>query len=1373
MSRPESANSLQAVDCVTDEEFATMTEPKADTTEVLGGICHPAATADANQQTIADVIDHDRTIPELPINLDQDATLAEGIIASPLSGVGANADAEATIAQTIIDPTGPTKSASIVERDGLIQSSFMSPSASRDSLGQRVTKPAESFDSDRSPAKPITKQMGSATGPAERYKLADKPFAHGGLGNIWLAEDKALRRQVAFKELLPKVLRNKVIVERFLEEAQITGQLEHPGIVPIYDLGFQDNGTPFYAMKLLKGGNMDEAIDAMHKLPRGSTERQLAFTRLLRQFVSVCQAVGFAHDKGVLHRDLKPMNVMLGEFGETLVLDWGLAKLMDIIGERQVQSDRADANASDDDFLQSDAIGEEATLAERIAAEQETRTAIGHVGDVASRLASSGDAAAAGTQASVNASRRANSPTMAATAQRQVSTSGRSAGSQTVMGQVMGTPSYMPPEQAQGRVDKLDMRTDIYSLGGILYKLLTNQQPIPRGKIKDVMQTVIEGRIKPPREVDATVPAPLNAICRKAMSREQADRYQTAMKLAADVEAWLADEPISCFAEPWTEQARRWVKRHWTLVVSSGAVVVVLSLGTTLWTMLESRRVGGLRSTALAKSNDAKSAIESSDFPKATSLLTEALGQVKNESRLADVRSSLESRLDDIGRLQAAAERERIENLRNKSERRLRDISHDLDANPNFPNCQVVLTEVVALLANEPALHDIRSEAEKWLKVVDQALSQRAEIDAATARFAEFDNEVEQARIFGGRISGEDSLDDARQSREHGAAALDLFAIDFAQPDKLDPRLSLLPDVTQTKWRAGVGEVLVTLAQLEMKLAAKDDADDQKGAAMRSLARLVEAEKFGIASPAVWYLRADLHLLLGDEAAEQADQVAAAITEAKTRLDHFLMGERSRALRKYDEALSHYQDALRVDPDDYWSLNLMGLSHLLSGRHAAAAASYTACISRRPDFIWPYLTRAVAFGELKQFDNSYRDFERALELDPQSYAAYLNRGVVRVMDKNLPAARADFDKAAQLKPDFAAPHINLAEVAWRAGAELLSNDPSADAATRAAAEFQKGLASLTTAAKLSPQQGSTYHFRGLVQVALNATDAAQADFERAHKLELNPLRRAASFKEIGRLHHRAGRFAEALKAYDQSLAANADDHDVTRLRAEALLSLGRLEDAVAGFTKYLETRGPVGDVYRARGLALAQLKKYREAINDYTMSLQYEPSSNMLTRRGWAYLLEAAKLAKEDFEEAVRLNPENPDTYQGLAYALVMLGDYEAAVEQAEKPIAGVLKAVAQLGPRAWPLLFNPATVYAQAVAKVLVDPKLQPDRRDELAKQYAARTVELLIEAHRAAGLQFRAIFLQSLRTDSALDPIRQRREFQESLKTIDPESP
>ncbi len=1226
---------------------------------------------------------------------------------------------------------------------------------------------------------PQSKRDGMSSG-AERYQLLDN-FAHGGLGNIWKAEDKAIRREVAFKELLPKALRNRAVVERFMEEAQITGQLEHPGIVPIYDLGYQENGAPFYSMKLVRGSNLEKAIETMHALPRNSSERNLAFTRLLRQFVSVCQAVGFAHEKGVLHRDLKPLNIMIGEFGETLVLDWGLAKLVDVIGEQMISSDRSDVNAPDDDILASDATCDRATVIapgpEHHAGETMVESAVtgdgvtdsvqkmNHPGslDGKSQAANKTSATQPGGNKTQNAS------TVAGTAQRQVSADARSAGSQTMTGQVMGTPAYMPPEQAQGLIDELDARSDIYSLGGILYKILTNLQPVGRGKIKDVMKAVIEGRVKPPRSIDATISQPLEAICLKALSKAKTDRYPKALDLAADVEAFLADEPVSVYAEPWTDRAWRWIKRHRTLVFSSSAAAVMLLLSLTGWSWIEGRRIDGLRSAAASKTAEARAASESSDFTKANSLLTEALGQVQAESKLASVRGDIQNLIADVARLQQAAEHERVAVVRLKAEQRLAEARQSIDDKQDFQQAKVLLTEVVTVLTPEAALVELRQQAKSQLATVNRALAQQSAVAEAQAQLAKFVTAVEQTRVFGGNLSGEDSIDDLREAKKHGLAALKLFEIDDEHPDKTDFLLVFLGEEATKKWRTGAVELLITIAHAEINLAMKDNADEVRAAAERSLQYVDRAERLGLVSQPALFLRAELHDILGQRDAAKAAFAKGETVEPQSRLDHFLLGERSRLLRKYDEALSHFQNALRVDPDDFWSLNMIGLCHYQAGRPAAASAGYTASISRRPELIWPYIVRGLVFGDLKQFDNAHRDFDKALELDPQSYHVSLNRGAVFLMQKKFAAARADFERAAELKPDQAAPYINLAEVGLQQGAELAAaNDAGAN--LRASAEYEKALVALTKAAEISPQQATIYFFRGRIQIALNAEPAALADFDRAAKLEPSPRRRARCLREIGRIHQRANRLAPALTAYDKSLVDDASDEIALRLRAETLLAMGRHADAVRDFTAFLEKVGPVGDVYRARGLANASLNRYREAINDYTMSLQYEPSPNMLTRRGWAYLLKATNLAKEDFAEAIQQNPQDPDAYHGLANALVMLGDHASAVAQLEKSEPFTQRAAAQLGPRAWPLLFNPATIYAQAAAKVRDDSKRSVAERDELTTKYTAETVKLLIAAHKLAGPKNQTIFVENLRTDSALDPIRQRPEFVEALKTLNP---
>lgn len=1262
--------------------------------------------------------------------------------------------------QTVVDPVTPVAEATFPE----IQASAGSSSAAR---GWAPTKGAtgaawpqslpNAVKESPTPQRPL-----SAPRAEDRYRLLDN-FAHGGLGNIWRAKDSIIHREIAFKELLPKALKNPRIVERFLEEAQITGQLEHPGIVPIYDVGYQENGTPFYAMKLLKGGNMEEAIESMHVMPRESTERQLAFNRLLRQFVAVCQAVGFAHDKGVLHRDLKPLNVMIGQFGETLVLDWGLAKVIDVLGEQEIATD-SDGQL---DKLAPNVSVDDQTLAE--SPTSDTNVAATKGGATGAAVTSTGATGASAASASGTQPRPTEPGTFF---RRQVTTDARTAGSQTMMGQIMGTPAYMPPEQARGLINELDARTDIYSLGGILYKLLTNQPPVAKGKAQDVLVKVISGQIPRPREIDPTIPPALEAICCKAMALLQADRYQKALDLAADVEAWLADEPVSVFPDPWQTKLWRWYRRHRALVHGAGIAVGVIFAAGVSWSVIETQRINGLRLAASSKAQEAQSATEQADFLKANSLLTEALGQVKAETNLVQLRDRIQSDLDNVARLQAAAERERLAELRTKAARLLEDAQEATDTAKDFAQARTLLTEAVTLLAKETSLADLHRQAQSRLAEVNQTLADQSKVDAAKAQFAKFTDAVEQVRVFGGDLSGEDSVDDLREAHKLASEAIGFFEINFQQPDQLDRRLTLLgPDAT-VAWRAGVAELLVTIAQTETNLAIKDRPDQVEAAAKRSLERLQQADQLGLTSRPGLLLKADLLATLGQDDAAKQTLAQAESLPAKTRLDHYLLGDRARRTRQFATAILHLQDALRVDPDDFWSLNLLGVCHQAQGESAAAAAHFTACIARRPNVVWPYLSRAIAFAGQKQFENAHRDFSRALELSPRNYEVHLNRGFVHRLQGNVDEAKNDFTAAAELRPDMASPHVNLAELGMYQAEQLLLSDNSPNGVLRAKAEVQTALAELTKAIPLAPQQGRIYQLRGEVQVKLAAPDEALADFLRAIRLDPSPIRRAASFREIGFIHQRAKRLPEALAAFDQSLSQNPRDTNVIRQRAEVLLSLNRFAEAIAGFTEFLEKEGPVGDVYRARGLAFAKLGKYREAINDYTMSLQYEPSPNMLNRRGKAYLLQATQLAKEDFEESLRLNPIDPDSRWGLAHAMVLLGDHAGGVAEIEKAAATNKRAVAQYGPQAWPLFFNPATTYAQASAKASIDPKLSSEQRTEVAAKYVARAVELLTEAQRTAGSKFRDDLAKELRTDTTLDPIRQRPEFIELLKSVDANS-
>ncbi len=291
-----------------------------------------------------------------------------------------------------------------------------------------------------------------------------RPHAHGGLGAVFLAFDRELKRSVALKELLTGLAHDPAAQARFLWEAEITGSLEHPGIVPVYSLGQYADESPYYAMHLVRGETLRAAIEQFHRntdalvTPEG---RDLAFRRLLRSVIDACNAVAYAHSRGVIHRDLKPENIMLGQFGETLVVDWGLAKLL-------IDS-RADEN------------------------------------------------------------HKPSAPLTQANA------------SMTQPGSLLGTPRYMSPEQAVGNLDMVGAPSDIYSLGAILYYVLVGHDAFPDGDVPDVLGRVSRGIFPAPRRVRRSIDPSLEAICMKAMALDPRNRHATALDLANDLEAWLAD----------------------------------------------------------------------------------------------------------------------------------------------------------------------------------------------------------------------------------------------------------------------------------------------------------------------------------------------------------------------------------------------------------------------------------------------------------------------------------------------------------------------------------------------------------------------------------------------------------------------------------------------------------------------------------------------------------------------------------------------------------------------------------------------------------------------------------------------------------------
>ncbi|MBL8737005.1 MAG: SUMF1/EgtB/PvdO family nonheme iron enzyme [Planctomycetes bacterium] len=360
----------------------------------------------------------------------------------------------------------------------------------------------------------------------ERYAIEGE-VDRGGMGAILKILDRQLNRRLAMKVLLDREApRDELerqlasqLLGRFLEEAQVTSQLDHPGVVPVHELGLDQHGKVYFTMRLVKGRTAREVFAESHG---GSTDWPL--TRALEIVLRVCDTMSYAHDKGVLHRDLKPDNVMVGKFGEVYVMDWGLAKVLGQDDQRdlRIRPEPADADGRVDSARRRDADSDDGSSVV------------------------------------------------------------------TMDGQKLGTPSYMPPEQGRNealdeRADVYAIGAMLYHLltGRAPYSTPGVKKPAYR-----ILEDVAEGPPKAIEELQKGVPAELVAIVGKAMARERDGRYPTTAALAADLRAFLAMHAVQAYRTGALVELQLWVRRNKPLAASLLAAVLILVVGIIVSTTL-------------------------------------------------------------------------------------------------------------------------------------------------------------------------------------------------------------------------------------------------------------------------------------------------------------------------------------------------------------------------------------------------------------------------------------------------------------------------------------------------------------------------------------------------------------------------------------------------------------------------------------------------------------------------------------------------------------------------------------------------------------------------------------------------------------------
>ena len=320
-------------------------------------------------------------------------------------------------------------------------------------------------------------------------------LGQGGNGKIILCIDVEVRRYVAMKIMLDLHKPSKIQQARFLEEIQITGQLEHPNIVPIHEVGVDHAGNLFFTMKYVTGENLEDHISKYYRSKKVTTQRQTE-VYFLNILLKICDAIKFAHAKGVIHRDIKPENIMIGEFGEVLLMDWGSAKVK---GTKDVDTSNVVTIRNDTNVLN------------------------------------------------------------------------------TVDGTMIGTPLYMSPEQARGAINEYDIRTDVFGVGAVLFKMLTDLPPAKGNLEDDVLKDVVYNPTPNPKDttIGKSISREVNHICMQAIAREKIDRYQSIEEMQKEIVQYIQDGTINSIKYNIHDHISHYIENHTKHAIAIATIFII------------------------------------------------------------------------------------------------------------------------------------------------------------------------------------------------------------------------------------------------------------------------------------------------------------------------------------------------------------------------------------------------------------------------------------------------------------------------------------------------------------------------------------------------------------------------------------------------------------------------------------------------------------------------------------------------------------------------------------------------------------------------------------------------------------------------------
>jgi serine/threonine-protein kinase len=959
-----------------------------------------------------------------------------------------------------------------------------------------------------------------------RYQVLGE-VARGGMGVVLRALDRTLGRDVALKVMHPEAQRDPGRLRRFVEEAKLTGQLQHPGIPPVHDQGTLPDGGAFYAMKLVKGRTLAALL-------AGRTGPGADLPRLLATFESACQAVAYAHDKGVIHRDLKPLNFMVGAFGEVQVMDWGLAKL---VGRPE---------------------------------------------------------APPGASAEVSTIRdpRGDDPDSATRADT-----------------VLGTPAFMPPEQAEGEVARVDRRADVFALGSVLCAILTGEPAYTGRSHAEVLRKARRGDLDEAyARLDACgADGDLVALAKRCLTAEPTDRPEDAGAVArriADHQAEVAErlrreEIARVEAEARAGEATRRVtversRRRRTAALALTALgLVALAVGG--WSYLSRQRAARQLATtravdeALAQADLAQGRAESLDDPDAelaawndvmsqTRRAADALdtGEPTSELRYrvlarlslawnrlhaAEVDRRLVSRLEAV-RGRRADHRDAAQADREYAEA-FREAGVDLDAmDPDgaadWVGRRRAADEIIAGIDDWCAIRrwDLPEGVAKPSWVHLNAIAMRADYD-------EWRNEVRQwfdrPRVELGEAL-RSILDDEEETELQPASSLVLLANLYKRAGDPDAAQAVL----ERHWARHSGDFWIN-CQLGF---ASWNSETMK------FTNPTDATRYLTAAVAVNPASAAAHCNLGVALSDQGELVAAVAEYREAirlrpdfALAHNHLGKAMKALGELDEAVAEYREAIRLKPDYALAHFNLGVAQSDQGNLDEAVAEYFEVSRLRPDYFSAHNALGNALSDQGMFNEAVAKCREAIRLRPDDAEAHNALSNALWKQGMLEEAVAEGREAIRLRPDYAVAYCDLGN------------------ALRSQGKLDEAVDAFREAVCLEPDLAFAHAALGMALVDQGKVDEAFAESSEAIRIRAD----------------------KAVAEGREAIRLRPDDAEAHNILGIALRRQGKLDEAVAEGREAIRLEPDFAAAHNAIGIALKAQGKLDEAVAEYREAIRLRP----------------------------------------------------------------------------------------------------------------------------------------------------------------------